>query len=74
MSNHAGSYMINDILYILDEYKVFDVLGKQKTLDLLNKIRKVGIENDCNDGEILDEIGEKLKIVPIAKTLRTKAK
>ena len=62
MSNHSGSYMLNTVLNILDENKVFQFLGKEKTLKFLKSIRSIGIDYDCNNGEILDEIGEKLKI------------
>lgn len=62
VSNHSGSYLINETLQILDNDKVFELLGKEKTLQLLLKIKSLGFEYDCNDGEILDEIGEKLNI------------
>ncbi len=62
MSNHSGSYLINNVLIRLDDYEVFTLLGKEKTLQLLSEIRKIGRDYDCNDGEILDEIGEKLNI------------
>ncbi|WP_133511802.1 hypothetical protein [Candidatus Thiosymbion oneisti] len=31
MSNHSGSYMLNDVLNTLQRYSVFDALGKEKT-------------------------------------------
>jgi hypothetical protein len=62
MSNHRGSYIINNILIALDNYKAFDLLGKELTIRLMNDIRVISNHNDCNPSEILDEIGEKLKI------------
>ena len=62
MSNHAGSDLTNNILCLLDENDIFKILGKKKTLEFLDAVRLIGCENDCNDGEILDVIGEKLKI------------
>ena len=62
MSNHSGSYIINNILNVLDEFNIFKILGKEETLKLLNEIRSIGYDNDCNDGEILEDIGEKLKV------------
>jgi hypothetical protein len=54
--------MLNATLALLKNEGVFDHFGKAKTLSFLNEIRKIGCENDCNDGEILDEIGEELGI------------
>lgn len=62
MSNHEGSYMLNNVISLLKEENVFDLLGKEKTLNLLNKIRKIGCNYDCNNGEILENIGEELNV------------
>ena len=62
MSNHDGSYLINDILFLLDNYQVFKLLGKEKTLQFLASIRKIGCEHDCNAGEILEKIGANLGV------------
>ncbi len=62
MSNHSGSYIINHILHALEEYDFFKTLGKEKTLKFLNKKRKLSWDFDCNNGEILEDIGEKLKV------------
>ena len=62
MSNHSGSHMLNAVLNVLDENNVFQFLGKEKTLKFLKSIRNIGLDYDCNDGEVLDEIGEKLKV------------
>jgi hypothetical protein len=62
MSNHDGSYLINQILFLLNDHEVFQFFGKEKTLQFLKRIREIGCEHDCNAGEILEEIGEQLKI------------
>lgn len=62
MSNHMGSYMLNNVLHLLDEKNVFQLLGREKTLELLQGINRIGCEYDCNDGEILETIGEKLTV------------
>jgi hypothetical protein len=62
MSNHCGSYLINAMLHLLDDYQVYESLGKEKTLAFMEKIRNISFDNDCNDGEILENIGEKLGI------------
>lgn len=62
MSNHSGSYMLNEVLCLLDEQNFFKYLGKEKTLKFLNDVREVGDRYDCNEGEILEEIGEELSI------------
>ena len=43
-------------------FDIFKILGEEKTLKLLNEIRIIGFDNDCNNGEILDDIGTKLKV------------
>ncbi|ADQ40212.1 hypothetical protein Calkr_0677 [Caldicellulosiruptor acetigenus I77R1B] len=63
MSNHSGSYMLNDVLYKLDELGVFKVLGEDKTLEFVQWLCEYTEEEyDTNPGEILDGIGAKLKI------------
>lgn len=54
MSNHSGGYMLNDIIGILREAKVFNLIGEEKTRKMIIKIVKVAQEHDCNTGEILD--------------------
>lgn len=64
MSNHSGSYLLNNVLRALDdqEYDFFKGIGKDKTLAFITLVIKIGDYEDCNRGEILDEIGEKLGI------------
>ncbi|TSJ81474.1 MAG: hypothetical protein NMK33_03195 [Candidatus Cardinium sp.] len=62
MSNHSGSYQLNDVLILLDSYQFFETLEKEKILSLIKGIQKIGEEYDSNNGEILDGIGKKLGI------------
>ena len=62
MSNRGGGLIINNILCTLETQGVFDLLGQEKTLRFLHEIREIGAYYDCNADEILDEVGEKLKL------------
>ena len=62
MSNHSGSYMLNNILKILEQESVFQLLGKEKTQNLIFDILKMSYQYDCNPGEILEDIGEQVGI------------
>ncbi len=54
--------MLNEVILLLEEQGILQYLGKEKTLDLLKKIGDIGAGEDCNYGEILDVIGQKLNI------------
>jgi recombinational DNA repair protein RecR len=62
MSNHSGSYMLNEVLHLLEERGVFATLGSEAAQRLALDITKLSRRYDCNPGEILDEIGERLGI------------
>lgn len=62
MSNHSGSYMINSIIKMLEQEAVFEHLGKDISQTIVLNILKIADNYDCNPGEILDEIGERLGI------------
>ncbi len=38
MSNHSGSYMLNNVLEMLEKQSIFDYLGKEKTRSLVHDI------------------------------------
>ncbi len=61
MSNHDGSHMLNDVLLLLGKYGFFDGLTQDKILEFANDVVKIGCYHDCNNGEIFDEIGKRLK-------------
>jgi hypothetical protein len=67
MSNHDGSYMLNSVLELLDEYEFFNTVGKEKTQSFISEVLKLSWDWDCNDGEILENIGEKLGICYLCK-------
>ena len=62
MSNHSGSYMLNEILKTPELQSVFQDIGIDKTQSLILKILQISDNYDCNSGEILDEIGEQFGI------------
>ncbi|KAM3091029.1 hypothetical protein ACKFKG_27320 [Phormidesmis sp. 146-35] len=52
MSNHSGSYMLNDIIQMLDDEQVLETIGLQKTQQVITKLVEVASrEYDCNAGE-----------------------
>lgn len=63
MSNHSGSYQLNEILDLLDREKVFDFWGKEKTRNLLKEMVNLARRKyDCNSGEILEGYTERFGI------------
>ncbi len=66
MSNHSGSYMLNEVLTLLDQAKVFELLGREATVKLLQDIVKLAERRyDCNSGEIMLNHGRRLGICRI---------
>ncbi len=63
MSNHAGSYLLAEVLQMLRRNGVFDQLGPEKSqqlvLEIANRARR---HYDCNPLEILEEEGARLGI------------
>jgi len=62
MSNHSGSYMLNEVLRKAKEMGVLEQIGKEKTIEFTLALVEIGGSYDCNDGEILDGISEELGI------------
>ena len=62
MSNHAGGYMLNRVLTLLEERRFFADLEPDEICEFLSEIAKIGYNYDCNSGEILEGIGERLGI------------
>jgi len=52
VSNHSGSYMLNDVISILRKYKVFNSLSDIEKRKLTDEILDIG--DDTNSGEILE--------------------
>jgi hypothetical protein len=58
MSNHSGSYMLNEIIGLLAREQVFDLLGKERTRRIvLEMLGRATREYDCNTGGILEGHG-----------------
>ncbi len=62
MSNHSGSYMLNRVLEMLEGKGILADLGQEKAQKLLTDTVRISHDYDCNSGEILDGIGERLGI------------
>jgi recombinational DNA repair protein RecR len=62
MSDHMGSHMLNEVLQLLEQRSVFEQMGRQAAQQLVLDIVRLSNRYDCNPGEILDEIGERLAI------------
>jgi len=62
MSNHSGSYILNDVLRLLENRGFFEKLTPEEIEAFFLEIVKIGNNCDCNQGEILEEIGERMGI------------
>ncbi len=62
MSNHDGSYMLSEVLTLLEERNFFSNMTRKEIKKFLNDIVKIGHNYDCNQGEILESIGESMGI------------
>ena len=61
MSNHWGSYMLNEVIGLLNREEVFDLLGKTRTQRIvLEMLSRATEEYDCNPGEVLKGFGATL--------------
>ena len=58
MSNHDGGYILNRVLSVADSMGIFETIGKEKSKEFALNIVKIGNQNDCNNGEILDGFEE----------------
>ncbi len=62
MSNHNGSYLINDMLKMMLELKMFENISAEEKKHFFDKLTRLIRRNDCNPGEVLEDIGEELGI------------
>jgi hypothetical protein len=62
MSNHSGGYMLNDVLYTAKDMGIFEAVDKEKARKFAIELVKIGRDYDCNDGEVLEDIGEEIGI------------
>lgn len=58
MSNHSGGYMLNEVLLELKESGITDKLTKEEKRKFVRKVLEIGRAEDCNDYEILGEMGK----------------
>jgi hypothetical protein len=54
--------MLNAVLKKLEEKAVFALLGKEETQTLVQEIIKISYAYDCNPGEILEDMAERVGI------------
>jgi hypothetical protein len=62
MSNHAGSYLLNEVLLLLEQRGVLAQMGREAAQRLVLDILNLSRHYDCNPSEILDEVGGRLGI------------
>ena len=62
MSNHSGSYLVNNVLKKLESDSVFEALGRERTQQLVIDIVQITLDWDCNKYEVLEDIGLRLGI------------
>ena len=62
MSNHSGSYLLNETLIALDQLNVFGLIGIEKTQQFFEDLKRIASYWDCNSNEILEGLSEKLNI------------
>jgi hypothetical protein len=58
MSNHDGSYMLNEVLETLVDLGIDAKIGKETTLAFVRKVVQIGENHDGNPGEILEGLGQ----------------
>ena len=62
MSNHSGSYMLNDTLRAFFDLKIDEKVGHDTTIEFAKRLLKISDYHDCNIGEILDGLNHKLPL------------
>ena len=54
--------MLNEVLILLEKRGYFSHMNPLEIKTFIGEILNIGNEYDCNDGEILEDIGESLGI------------
>jgi hypothetical protein len=63
MSDHTGSYMLNDMIQMLDDEQVLETIGLPKTQQVITKLVRIATRKyDCNSGEILEGHTDRLHL------------
>lgn len=60
MSNHSGSYMLNEVLCTAKDMGIFEAIGEEKARKFALALIEIGEDYDCNNGEIFEDIGKEL--------------
>lgn len=63
MSNHTGSYLLNEVFSILIREKLFEPLDREATQKIVLEIVNIARQKyDCNYGEILEDHAQTLSV------------
>lgn len=63
MSDHTGSYMLNEILVLMEKEQIFELLGKAGTQKFIKEMIQISCRSyDCNAGEILDGLTDRFEL------------
>jgi hypothetical protein len=63
MSNHSGSYLLNEVFHMMEDANILQHLDPKIRYKFMIDVVNMGaIKYDCNPGEILDVIGECYRI------------
>jgi ribosomal protein L40E len=74
MSNHRGSYLLNEVLHLLEQRGVFELLGRAPIQELVLELLRLSDRYDCNPGEILEESGQRLGVCYYCRTAQDEMK
>jgi len=62
LSNHSGSYMLNEVLNVFFDLKMNEKVGKEVTVEFAKRLVELGDSHDCNPGEILEGFDKKIRL------------
>ena len=63
MSNHGASYLLNQVLEMMDDYHMLKNLDPVSRHKFIKSVVELACEEyDCNQGEILEDIGKRYQI------------
>jgi|UPI0004264122 hypothetical protein len=55
--------MLNDVLRKIKDMGIFEIIGEEKAREFVLEVTtKIGRRYDCNNGEILEDVGRELGI------------
>jgi hypothetical protein len=63
MSNHSGSYMLNQVIEILDRHQIFSGIETTTAKTAIKEIVEMATNKyDCNQGEILEGCAQQFNL------------